>query len=387
MTYKELLQQETFILWRLFPTEESDNYWKNLQEKNPTLKDEIALADGYLRKNIFTKRFLKIENKDVLLNKIHQSIEDNIYKKNRKQIFRYRWIKYAAAACVIALISTTLFITYKKQTKVEIVLNQLDTKDIQLITGSKTASFSQNIDIQINEKGIAEVKKGEKNKEKIEIAPESLNKLIVPFEKRSKITLADGTKVWLNSGSTLEFPSQFAQNKRKVNLSGEMYIEVTQNKKKPFYVQTSLFEVEVYGTKFNVSTYKGQSQSVALLEGSVGIKQGEQLLCKLKPNEVATYKGADGFNVQKQDISKYISWINGYIIFEKAPISEVLEYIERYYNLSLNYSNATNLKNMTCNGKLYLSDNLDNVMRAVAVLNNTTYKKEHNNIYLYNKPE
>src|SRR5690606_4392916 len=104
------------------------------------------------------------------------------------------------------------------------------------------------------------------------------------------IVLADGTKVWLNSASTLTFPTVFSRKERKVELTGEAYFEVTRNKAKPFFVKTLQNEVEVLGTHFNVMEYpeEGISQTT-LLEGSVKVRQGknEKLL---KPGEQAESK-------------------------------------------------------------------------------------------------
>lgn len=378
----ELLNDKNFILWRIAPTTGTDLRWKKLIEENPGLEKEIESADTYLKQHIFNGIQLKAENKAALIERIQNSINEHNRRKRPQRFVKF--MKYAALLTFIFLSGLLIYRRYIGFGKNElIVLNPVESRTIQLVSAGKSLSFPSNIDIQIT-KDIAIIQRNSGNAESISITPNTINKLIVPYGKRTKIELSDGSKLWLNSGSTLEFPSDFAKNKRIIHLKGEMYIEVEPDSMRPFYVHTPNFEVEVYGTKFNVSAYEHQQQAVALVEGSVGVKQKERAVCDLSPNEMVVYD--KGFEKRQTDVLKHISWTKGYIYFDKTPLTEVLKHIERYYNVSLNYSKATNLKNASCKGKLYLSENLDNVMKLVALLSNTVYTKEDNVIYISNKP-
>ena len=167
-------------------------------------------------------------------------------------------------------------------------------------------------------------------------------------------------------------------------LSGEMYIEVAPDKNKTFYVHTSGYDVKVYGTKFNVSAYPGSVSSVVLVEGSVSLKSTdkEKEEVYLSPEEQAIYSESTGtFDTRKVDVRSFISWKEGYL----TSVTEVLKQIERYYNLSFNYGDDVSLQGLTCTGKIILSDNLNNVMTALALISSTKYKKENNTIYIYTK--
>src|SRR5690606_3256110 len=151
---------------------------------------------------------------------------------------------------------------------------------------------------------------------------------------------------------------------REINLvSGEMYIEVTPDKKKPFYVHTSDFGVKVYGTAFNVSTYENTSPSVVLVEGSVALKTpGKKGETSLVPNQLAIYDTQTGtFSRQQVCVSSYNSWKEGYLILNNTPMTEILRLVGKYYNLSFSFEQDVNLQKRTCTGKIYLSENLDNV--------------------------
>ncbi len=159
----------------------------------------------------------------------------------------------------------------------------------------------------------------------------------------TNLVLADGTKVWLNSESTLSFPISFNnQEERKVELNGEGYFEVTQNKDKPFIVKTSTLNVKVYGTAFNVLAYKDEpSMTVALVEGKVSLMKeyssGSKELMMLKPNDVVEYDTRENMLNHHSDISlnKYTAWKDGYMVFFGDPVTKVVQKLENWYNVDI----------------------------------------------------
>ena len=205
--------------------------------------------------------------------------------------------------------------------------------------------------------------------------------------KHTQLNLSDGTKIWLNSGSVLEFPTQFTGKNREIRLSsGEIYLEVAPDKKKSFIVHTSDFSVKVYGTKFNVSMYNDSPHYVVLVEGSIGLESTVQSAeIRLSPNEQAVFSKNGTFSKCTVDVTGFISWKNGYLTFDKTPMNEVLKQIGRYYNLSFNFDQGVNLQKRTCSGKIYLSDNLDNVMTTIALLSSTRYINQNGQIYILNE--
>ena len=156
-----------------------------------------------------------------------------------------------------------------------------------------------------------------------------------PKGQSSKILLIDGTEVWLNSGSSLTYPSTFSGKERRVKLSGEGYFEVAHNVDKPFYVETEEGPlVRVLGTSFNVSAYKEDKRTTTtLVEGSV------QLLSKsnqvvLKPNEQVIAHIDDALlRKERVNVSDFISWKDGYFSFNGQSIPEILAEVRRWYNI------------------------------------------------------
>ena len=379
------LKNEKFIEWKLFPTNELNAYWNDFLLNNPEEQKNIALAEQHFRQIGFSHSELPQEKKTMALKRLEQSL--NGFSRKRK----IRRFIYAAAASAAILVLSLIYVDKISNNLHDkaiasndyIIGSKLKSEDILFITGDKTESFNSNIDIRIDGNETVRIKDGNNDEKEVAIKQNAINKLIVPYGKRSKVVLPDGTEVWLNSGSTLEFPTQFSKNRREIKLSGEIYIEVAHDETKPFYVHTSNFNIRVYGTKFNVSSYPGSASSVVLVEGSVGLQSDKKGELRLLPNEQAVYDETCTFNKQKVNVHPFICWKDGYLTFEDDPISEVLAQIGRYYNLSFNYEKDATLKDQICTGKIILSDNLDNVLTALSLISLTKYRKENNLIYIY----
>ena len=168
------------------------------------------------------------------------------------------------------------------------------------------------------------------------------NTLKVPFGRRFNLTLSDGTKVFLNAGSSMRYPTEFLPGKkRQVFLKGEAYFDVIHNDN-PFEVAIDPIIVKVFGTQFNVSNYpEDKDTEIVLLKGSVGLtaanKKAEQhQTVLLEPG----YKGA--FNkldkkirTQKVDTNLFTSWINGDMVFRNTSFANILKKLERQYNVTI----------------------------------------------------
>lgn len=382
------LKNEQFIEWKLFPTDELDAYWSDFLQQHPNERTCFELAEKHFRQIRLSSPQLRREKKQEAMKRLEQSLR--VYNRMRN----LRRFTYAVAACVVSLILLTLYIQKGKDATGEdffsngnfIVGNELESADILLVTGDQTTTFQGNVDIEIEENKTARVRSEQAVEAEISIEQHATNKLIVPYGKRSEILLSDGTRAWLNSGSTLEFPSAFSGKRREVFLSGEMYIEVAPMKDKSFVVHTPGYNVKVYGTKFNVSAYSGTPSNVVLVEGRVSLQTAEKEELFLSPKEQAVFSETTGtFDTREVDIRSFISWKEGYLTFADTPVTDALKQIERYYNLSFNLDNNVSFKGLTCTGKIILSDNLDNVMTALSLISGTEYKRENNRIYIYKK--
>lgn len=192
------------------------------------------------------------------------------------------------------------------------------------------------------------------------------NQLIVPSGKRSFITFSDGTRVAVNANTRIVYPSEFSGHKREIYVNGEVYLQVSPDKKHPFVVKTNRMEVEVLGTEFNVSAYDfTKNQSVVLVSGKVEVDTYKYPKKVLKPNDMLTYDGQDdGLRVNTVDVSEYISWVDGYYCFNHEKIEIITEKLSRYYGKRVIPDSG--LIGLTCSGKLDLRDDLRDVLEVLS---------------------
>lgn len=391
-SFTDFLQDRKFLRWQLMPTSELDEYWHDFFEVNPQLKKEMQMAAEYLKSEGLNKKLLEADEQKLLLEEIMKSVLLKADSNSKRRVGNKLWFYVLSGTAVAAIIAIIIFLNPAKQAQIapdkEIIVGELlKSNDIQIITKGESLSFSNNIDVMLDEEGNAQVDNGDSDLKKIEIDQAELSSIVVPYGKRTTLTLADGSRLWLNSGSVLEFPAQFSSNRRDIRLTaGEMFIDVAKDGR-PFYVSATKFNTRVYGTSFNLSAYEDSPHFLVLVNGSVSLTStnGDDGELMLLPNERAIYSDNGKFEKSSVDVEQYITWKDGFLSFNKAQMSEVLQKLGRYYNLSFDYDNDINLQNRTCTGKIYLSDNLDNVMTTVALLTSTRYEIKENNIYITNK--
>lgn len=377
------LLDEDFIRWRLFQTEESDEYWNDFLSRNPHL--EKALHEAIRQFNavrINKNQLLEEDKKDV-----YKTVLWNIHRYKRSRLLRR--IGSVAAVLVIGILSV-LFITRKGQQdrdlQKEIIVGEaLPEEEIVLISGGEKISIAQKSHIGLTGDGKALVTDSTDSRKELLLAREEFNKLIVPYGKRTNLTLSDGTEVWLNSGTQLDFPSEFTGKRREIRVNGEIFIDVAHDPQIPFVVHTQDMDIHVYGTSFNVSAYRDDSKkTVVLVKGKVKIETAGKRTAELLPNEKIEIMG-DDMAKESVNVSEYISWTRGILEFDGTPISEILKKIGRYYNVQFESSPEITLNNKTCSGKLFLSNNLDSVMSSVSVISSTVYQRENNIIHITKK--
>ncbi len=366
------------------PDENLDDYWHHFIEEHPELDNEMRKAILFLKKDGLNKDKLTEQERIDLFNSIQSTI---LKEKKRKKTMVIRYMSIASAIIALTILGITLFTpSSDDETVLEegfIVGELLNNEDIQLITNGEAFLFQNDVEVMLDEEGNAEIIQTDNESSKVQIAKDRLNSLIIPYGKRSHLKLSDGSSIWLNSGSALEFPAQFSGDKREIRLiSGEMFIEVAPDITKPFHVQTADFNVQVYGTAFNLSVYSDSPHSVVLVEGKIAVKSTNSEELFIHVNEMATLSDDGSFDVRKVDTDQYTSWRKGYLKFDKTPMTEVLKQVGRYYNLSFDFEQNVNLQKRTCTGKIFLSEELDNVMTTVGILTKSKFSKENNKIYI-----
>ena len=167
-------------------------------------------------------------------------------------------------------------------------------------------------------------------------------RLSTPRGMDFKVTLPDGSEVWLNAESTIEFPAAFRDGLRQVYLQGEAYFKVAHCEDAPFIVMSDRMNVRVLGTSFNFRSYDAEAPHVALVEGKVEVmRPGDtQPDAILQPGEEA-WLGDDGaLHVQEVDTYAITQWVNGFFYFHNEPLVEVLRALGRWYNYGVIFHNT-----------------------------------------------
>lgn len=176
-----------------------------------------------------------------------------------------------------------------------------------------------------------------------------LNTVSTPKGGQYHLILVDKTEVWLNSGSSITFPTAFSGKDRKVKITGEVYFEVAKDKTKPFIVNTNRSEISVLGTHFNINAYPDEeAEATTLLEGSVKVKRNQEMVL-LKPGQQASIDHrAQRINLREIDNPEaIIAWKNGYFQFERADLASVMRQISRWYDADVRYNGAFPVKEYT----------------------------------------
>lgn len=199
------------------------------------------------------------------------------------------------------------------------------------------------------------------------------NTMTTPKGRSTQFTLPDGTIVWLNAGSSIEYPTAFSSKERRVRVKGELYFDVVKNVHKPFIVETDNINLEVLGTEFNINCYDNESQlKTTLVTGSVKVSSAKNssALAVLKPgqqailNKAQPLPGETAFRVVNvKDINQVIDWKNGLFNFEGADIHQVMRQLERWYNIKVEYSGEN--QKVKFGGKMYRNINLSDVLMVL----------------------
>lgn len=212
----------------------------------------------------------------------------------------------------------------------------------------------------------------------------AMNSLYVPAGQRARLSLQDGTEVWLNAKSTLTYPSYFAGNERRVQVSGEAFFSVAKDAKKPFIVSTQSMELKVLGTKFNVFSYPNADfLRTSLLEGSVEVKTNNSKIV-LKPNEQATLR--DGkMKIEKISFQDYFLWRDGLYCFENEKLINIIKKLELYYDVTIIVKDPK-MFDVAYTGKFRQRDGVEEVLKIIGKIHQFHVTKDtENNIITLNK--
>lgn len=248
-------------------------------------------------------------------------------------------------------------ITAQDEKPMELAVNNLTVKD-NLLTGS-TLDGKMNV--------------------AIELSPDNkFNKLSVPAGGEYQLTLEDGTAVQVNAGSELLFPTHFKKHIRQVELRGEAYFKVKHNSEKPFHVLLGTLNVQVTGTTFNIKAYEEEGDiCVALIEGSVNVREGQKVLATLSPGQLFTYhKTTREYNTAQANISAITGWTEDKFVFQDETIGTIMNELSRWYNVEISVSD--DIRDIRYSGMLSRKQPLTEILNILQLTNELDFKFHRN---------
>ena len=366
-----------------------NNEVEGMSEEELSVKkgtDDFDLADDITDVMNKQKETLAYQEKELLGERITWSI---LNFKRRNLI-----VRISAAAVLLVVIGISVVIETRTDSEISVYARNMQqvvgVSDTRLILSGKKEVLIKSNDSKIAYAGNGNEIKVDSGvvRQDVEDGEMVYNTVIVPYGKRTQITLSDNSSVWLNSGSKLIYPAHFASNKREVYLDGEAIFEVSHNKQKPFHVVTHDVEVKVLGTVFGLSAYNDDKTTSTVLEsGSVEMKElGQSIFNTSKatmvPGMMAVYsKEASEITQAKVDVKQYTSWRDGYISCEKQSLGDILKKISRYYNISIQVSDKS-LENETFTGNLDLRNSATQVLAIIAEFINIKIENTNNQILI-----
>lgn len=309
-----------------------------------------------------------------LLSGIQSKMHDN---KSQVRIINQTWVRYAAA--ILLILGTGFYIyiaNFSKEKKLLAANNKLSENLIQPVYNNAILTLSDGRKIVLNNSTSETISDGHTiiNKSNgilnyysaltSENAPVSSNTMSTPRGGQYQLVLPDGSKVWLNSASSLKYPTVFSGKNRTVELAGEAYFDIKENKAIPFTVKTNKVEVAVLGTAFNINSYEDEPVvATTLINGSVKVI-GSKKSVILKPNQQAclSYEN-EKLQVLTPNMEEVLAWKNGIFQFEDIDIRVVMRQIARWYDVDIIYEKE--MPKLQFSGSLLRTESPTSLLKAL----------------------
>jgi len=300
-------------------------------------------------------------------------------QRKRRKIIR-SWTTVAASLLFVVGVSVVFFRTVTMEKEVVPVV-------AEILPGSTRATLvlanGQEVDLQlanlreVREEGLRVLNDMEGGLQyeqvDVEVKEPLVHTVQVPVAGEYHFTLADGTKVWVNSASEVTFPVFFSGATREVSVKGEVYFEVQHDSLHPFVVRANGVVVSVLGTKFNVSAYGEKSPVVTtLVEGAVRVESGEREML-LSPGEQALVSGDGLISRRRVETGMYVSWVQGIFEFENLSLSDITERLARWYDVSFRFEDEK-LCGRSFTGMFERDGNLNQILQVIEKTTNVCFE-------------
>ena len=397
-TYKDIelfLLDDELFQWTKYGTLANGFDLQSYKLRYPGCEAKIDLAITIIRgvrviedgKN--TSLSYKTHSFDVMMSKARKGDSHNLVTpiSRHSTSLRYRWMMSVASVAAVFLLCLCTYYwmvssqtTYTTHNSIALEMDSLyHSKQVKVfLNGKQVVGLDKNnASIKVGEDGAVSV--DDQLVADSRSGNVSVNQIVVPYGKRSKLFLPDGSTLWINSGSLISYASNFSTN-RVLNVQGEVYLEVKKDVAHPFVVKTNRLEVTVLGTSFNVTDYASDSESaVVLVQGSVDVNIGNTVRKRLVPNQRLSNEHGK-VNVDQVDVDKYICWKDDLMNCNGQKLNDILKSLGRYYAVKIEVSG--NLKEELYYGNLDLNRTIEDVLATISLTTPLQIVKRNDVFYI-----
>ncbi|RHM37784.1 FecR family protein [Butyricimonas virosa] len=335
-----------------------------------------------------------------------RKIQENITRALSRQRHLRQWRRLswgAAAAVLIGIAVYTIhpwktgekFVPYSVPTTVIAAIPNSEMKTMLVTADGKQIDLEQQFpDTLASRQALIHGEKGRlsynaKTSTTDTAIQEEWNKVITSVGGEYVLTLSDGTRVWMNANTTLEFPVNFVKSQRRVKLQGEAYFEVARDESKPFIVETTGMQTKVLGTTFNIKAYPDESrEQTTLLEGKVEVSLSSTSATVpspklvLEPGMQAQWEeGSTSLSMQAVNPDNIIAWRRGEFVFNEEDINIVLRTLSRWYGVEF-ISSDIGQETYTFSGMMSKDDKLETTLEILTLAGGPAFKIEGNKVYM-----
>jgi len=209
----------------------------------------------------------------------------------------------------------------------------------------------------------------------------------VPLNQKKQLTLPDGSRVWVNAGSTLRYPKAFSGKTRAVYLSGEAFFDVRHNADKPFIIYTGKLVTTVLGTAFDIKEDKDKhTVAVTVTRGKVSVAKGAKLLGVLTPNQQISFNILKNETIKRVvDASLFVAWQQGELHFDDISFEDAVIQLQTQFKVKISFANQ-NLKSCRFTGTALKGAKLDKILNVICAFNQATYQTKADGSILIDGP-
>ncbi len=362
--------------------------WISEDESNRELYNKLRNLEGFPEWMNSYKRFM--ENSD------WNDIEKKIAKPTRKLVLQV--LSYAAI--FLAIISIGSYFLFFNTSRNHIppqeshIIHPGTSRAILSFDDGRKISLDSSSSMVLTEPDGTIIQKSKATVDYSNMSDESqnikstFNTISTPRGSEFSVVLSDGSRVFLNSMSSIRYPVKFDSNKRIIELKGEAFFDVKNLKNKPFIVKVNSVNIEVLGTSFNINAYTDTDEVITtLVEGNVKVKEtGEPDNSKmLQPNQQSTFDLKTGENtVRTVNVNLYTDWKNGKFNFHNESLETIMTVLSRWYEINVEYDNS-DIKQMVFSGSMERYENLTKILDIIEATKKVNYTFKNDSTLLFTK--